>query len=240
MGIIYICDDEQIWIDKLTTLISEIQNEKCKEYTVKSFRSGKDLLEVLAGEQETKLIVLLDIEIQSENGFHISKRINEIKKDILLIFVSTHEEYVFQSFEFEPFRFVRKKYYEMELKNALLAAVEKLSAEEKENRVLVLGEEGQVVRIKEIVSAELVARKLNIQTIDGKEFQVKKPLSAFEQEVDMNAFVKINSGCIINLMHIDKYTKNQIDMVNGKIFYVSRRKIKEVGERVMEYWRKHV
>lgn len=53
-------------------------------------------------------VLFLDIEMSGLSGFEICRRVREIKPDMLVVFISGREELVFQSFEVQPFRFIRK------------------------------------------------------------------------------------------------------------------------------------
>ncbi len=44
--------------------------------------------------------------MQELNGFELAAKIQETAPDILIIFVSAYESYVYKSFEFRPFRFI--------------------------------------------------------------------------------------------------------------------------------------
>lgn len=43
------------------------------------------------------------------SGLEIAKKLREENSDIILIFVSAHEQYVFESIEYSPFRYIRDR-----------------------------------------------------------------------------------------------------------------------------------
>ena len=64
--------------------------------------------------------------MQELNGFELAAKIQETAPDILIIFVSAYESYVYKSFEFRPFRFIPKQQMESMITQALEAAFRKL------------------------------------------------------------------------------------------------------------------
>lgn len=60
--------------------------------------------------------------MQELNGFELAAKIQETAPDILIIFVSAYESYVYKSFEFRPFRFIPKQQMESMITQALEAA----------------------------------------------------------------------------------------------------------------------
>ena len=62
----------------------------------------------------------------SINGFDLSKVLCEKHPGLIIIFVSSYEDFVYSSFEYCPFRFLRKTHLNDELEITLSKAIEKL------------------------------------------------------------------------------------------------------------------
>ena len=43
------------------------------------------------------------------SGLEVAKKLRQKHLDIILIFISAYEQYVFESIEYNPFRYIRKK-----------------------------------------------------------------------------------------------------------------------------------
>ena len=71
--------------------------------------------------------------------------------------------------------------------------------------------------------------KIFIHTID-EVYEFREKLSFVEEELDAQKFVKINSGCIVNLAHIYKIHENLITLKNKQILTISRSS-KKKGKR---------
>ena len=73
---------------------------------------------------------------------------------------------------------------------------------------------------------------------DGCVFFTKykiKELRTIVEEKD-DAFVQVNSGCVVGLRHIRFMSKGDIGLEQDKIFQISRRKKTEVEKIVKDYW----
>ena len=68
-------------------------------------------------------LIFLDIEMPDDNGMEFAKRIRKNDADKKIIFISSHEQYVFDSFAAQPFYFIRKTDFENGIKKKIHDAV---------------------------------------------------------------------------------------------------------------------
>lgn len=78
--------------------------------------------------------VFLDIDIPVFNGFQIAEQLNRLG-ETLIIFVTMHDELVYSSIKFQPFRFIRKSRLESELPEVLSALIKQLPNEKPERNL---------------------------------------------------------------------------------------------------------
>lgn len=107
-----ICDDDPTILDYLHEHISKEFRRQGAEIQIDKFTSGQDFLN--AHKAESFNAIFLDIDMPEISGFDIAEKINEIGEP-LIIFVTSHDELVFSSIKFRPFRFIRKTYLNNEL-----------------------------------------------------------------------------------------------------------------------------
>ena len=60
------------------------------------------------------------------NGFDVAKRLNELEIDIIIMFYTVHEQYVFKAYEYQPFRYIRKEFAKEELPFAMQCAIREI------------------------------------------------------------------------------------------------------------------
>ena len=125
---IAICDDQHAHLTKLAQMINEIclykipEKYDCRAYN--GFYSAEDVISFLRNNMIN--ILFLDIEMKGMNGFELAALLNKEFPHIIIIFVSAYENYVYNAFEYAPFRFLRKSRLNEELEPALIAAIESL------------------------------------------------------------------------------------------------------------------
>lgn len=105
---ISICDDNNSFLEFLKEYVYSISRNLKYPVEVYTYNKGIDVVKLICDKKEDFDILLLDIDMPDINGLKVAKSIREINSDLLLIFVSSHEQYVFESIEYAPFRFIRK------------------------------------------------------------------------------------------------------------------------------------
>lgn len=122
---ILICDDDREFALLEKEVVGETAARCQQEVWIELYQSGKDLIQALAQKEDTKLcIVLLDINMPELSGYDVAKIMNDRYPEVLILFVSAKEELVYASFEYHPFRFIRKNYFKVEVCHALREAFE--------------------------------------------------------------------------------------------------------------------
>ena len=100
MAQIYLCDDEPAWIAQMEQAVSDFMVDSDWELAIvcKVLRP-KELLDRLSRNETLGGIYFLDIDLKSEiNGIELGARIREHDPEAVLIFVTTHDEMVMDTF----------------------------------------------------------------------------------------------------------------------------------------------
>ena len=230
-----ICDDEQLWIDKARDIVGDYFKGK-QEIELNFFDKSQDLINKIVNKKEYSDIVILDIDMPEMNGFETAKLLKNTYPDILLLFYTVHEQYVFEAFQFRPFRYIRKVNAQRELELALNAALQVLDGRVIKSVVLKTNDEIYRVQINTIMYFELESRKCNIYLSDGKILTVRKNVKDLFSEIDSSDFIMLHNGAAANIKYIKKYSSYDITMENDTHLVVSRSHIKKVRVAIMNYW----
>ena len=105
---IAICDDNRADGQMMKALLSESLQIMGEPGCCHIFQNGKALEYEVEDGQDFDLL-FLDIELGDEDGFLLAKRLQSSLPASLLIFVSSYEKYVYDSFKLQPFRFLPKR-----------------------------------------------------------------------------------------------------------------------------------
>lgn len=233
---IAICDDEIESIEKIRNKIMDIVNGKNIQIDIFTYLNSKRAVDVLQSDKEHFDILLLDIDMPELSGLEVAKAIRKKRENIILIFVSAHEQYVFESIEYNPFRYIRKSKLAEELPLAMKAAFARLESD-KENSIIIKTDDGEVrLFYSEIMYYETGNRRINMHLSNGKTVTTWKTVKELIEEMNDERFIKLHSGCVVNVKYISEYSKSDVTLDNGEKLIVSRRNIKDVKEELLKYW----
>lgn len=229
---IAICDDEQKALDTIRKELCKAVERLNIEIEIFVYNDGNKLL----NDKEDFDILFLDIDMPNVSGLEVAKKLREKNSDIILFFISAHEQYVFESLEYNPFRYIRKSRIEKELFLGLKAACSRL--EEKQDSYIVVKTEESKVRVKHsnIIYFETIARKIGIHLNNGEVLLVRSTIRDLTRELGDDYFIKIHSGCVVNAKYINKFSNYDITLDNGERLIVSRTRVKNVKMALMNYW----
>ncbi|MCI8326295.1 MAG: response regulator, partial [Lachnospiraceae bacterium] len=125
---IAVCDDVVLECADLAKRVENILEKKRVPALYRQFYTGKDLLNA----KETFDIIFLDIRMPEISGMDLAKLLREKMSGNLLIFVTSFQEYVFEAYEVEAFRYLVKPIAQKKLDQVLEQAIEKLNSEKED------------------------------------------------------------------------------------------------------------
>ena len=233
---IAICDDNQEFAQLFYRKIKSLCNSDCS--VLPAFNSGLDVIEYL--KLHAIDILFLDIDMPSINGFDLAKVLCEKYSDIIIIFVSSYEDFVYSSFEYCPFRFLRKTHLNDELEIALSKAIEKIVLND--NNILFDTTDGQVsLKPKDILFFEGQKNYYYIYTVNGKSFKCRGTMESVNNLMEKYYFFRIHSAYIVNFEHIESINnKGFLIMKNNQSLSISKKRMTEFKNAYMQFIRKRV
>ena len=233
---IAICDDDENSLELIEKEIKNAAKTLEEQLNIFPYTYGKQLLEMLEKENDIYDILLLDIDMPDISGLDLAKKLRDVKSKTILIFISAHEHYVFESLEYNPFRYIRKSRIQEELFRGLKAAC--IRIKELEDKYIVIKNNDLIIKVKhsDIMYCEIQSRKLWIYLRTGESITVRKTIKELIEELNNDDFLQLHSGCIVNAKYIDEFVNGEIILDNGKRLIVSRTRIGDIKRGIMNYW----
>ncbi|MEO8149025.1 MAG: LytTR family DNA-binding domain-containing protein [Bacteroidia bacterium] len=240
-----IIDDEPDAREKLELLITKY----CPQLTIAAI--CKDASEGLAAIETHKPdLVFLDVEMPFMTGFDMLKRINKISFEV--IFTTAHDHYAIRAIKFSALDYLLKPIDLEQLQEAVNKAFEKkniaqsekryenfvgnLEAKEKLTSISVPTSDGfLIIKLTDIVWCSAANFYTIIYLTNKTEIVVTRTLKQFDELLSESGFVRIHNSHLINLAHLVRYIKGaggQVEMSNGKVLDVSRRKKEELISKI--------
>ena len=174
---IAICDDDNLMAQNIkNSMLHEFSNKGWQDVIIDYYEDGTRLLSSIEADNSYR-VVLLDINMEPMDGFQIAEQIAKSNSKILIVFVTSHEETVYDSFDYMPFYFIRKSRYEISVKRVVNKIIDR---ENHEKKIMVESKDGlvaknailivefakeEVEKGRDVVSAALKAAHLRFRPI---------------------------------------------------------------------------
>ena len=153
---IAICDDSQLWLQKIETLTRGYLKKINVKYRLDLYQSGEKLLKSITSPYD---IALLDVDLHSTNGIEVASQLRATNPQIVLIFVSEYVEYAPFGYEVDAIRYLLKNHLEQAFDRVMSEAVKKVR--EKHLRYAIVTDAGNVmVKFEDILYVEGQKRKV--------------------------------------------------------------------------------
>ena len=226
---IAICDDERIFTDIFREKL-EMTAEKCGiECTVSAFLNGAEMISMLNRFDA----VFLDVDMPGLSGEETAEYIIGLEKTLPIIFVTNHDDFVFSSFRYRPFGFLRKRYIDSELEDIIkrldkyLAEIERCYTFNSHNKLI-------SVRFNDINYIEVYGHETLVHTANAV-LTTSKALSAIEKELSEYGFIRTHKSYIVNTRYIFSVERNSIILSNGENLPVSRNQLTDVKQMMIKF-----
>lgn len=196
-----ICDDNMVMLDFLTRQISDCLKLHFVEHEVNKFSCGKEFVE--RHEQKPFDIIFLDIKMPGMDGFEVAKRVRSLSENTYIIFITTEDSLVYDSFDFRPFNFIPKTdndVFKIKLENV----IGKLADHIRENRPICLPLPFHEKKYIHPIDIVYILSKSNYLDIFCRQetIHIRGKIESILELLSPKYFVRIHNRSIVNLKHL--------------------------------------
>lgn len=176
------------------------------------FASGDEFLR--AGWREGYQVVFLDICMEGTNGIETARRLRAADPDLLIVFVTSSPEYVWDAFPVHPFDYLLKPYKEEKFEQLAGELRRVLCRQQPELEVRIAR---QIVRLPltKIYYATAQNHYVRVVTDDGECRATANFAQVQEQLQTQPEFLVCNRGVIINMSKVLRFEGDCIEMLDG-------------------------
>ena len=201
---IAICDDDSKFTRKLETLVLQESQKLGIRADTDVFSDGKTLLKSFQNGDHYELI-FIDIEMEQVDGITAARRIREIDRTVLLVYVSGYDKYLKELFEVEPFRFLSKPLNHAQFDRYFKEACKRINETEVFYQ-FTFNKEIRKISVKDIVYFESNNRIVYIHLKDGTNEYFYGKLNNVEKELAASRqyFLRIHQSFLVNYDYIIK------------------------------------
>ena len=258
---IALLDDDEEFLKEYKKLLKNICARIMGNFEIMEFTGAE---KVIATHKEKPFkILFFDIDMYGVNkaGFKVAEQIRKISQNVYVVFVTSHNELVFESFDFKPFNFLVKdegKLLEIKTENVLKRILNELSSNK---RLFVTGASGKKYTINsdDIWYITSSSHYVEFHMRRNIAFKLRKGISEIEKDMKQMDFVRIARVEMINMSRVIVFDKfftqaklkqrgtgvNDSDITDDRDFYkesndyeehlVSRRYRKQVMQAYEAY-----
>ncbi len=234
---IYLCDDEPFWLNRLNKAIADYLVESDWELTIEyQSTSPENLLQHLKKHTPSHGIYFLDIDFKTViNGLDIAKQIRILDTYASIIFITSHDEMVMETFRLKlsVLDYIIKDNSSLEVQvHQCLAHIEKyyLKQTEKDSSTITIRIAGSFYTIPtyEIYYVESIKNTHKIcMHLQSTLYHFSGSLSSVKEHLGSD-FVQCHKNCLVNIRHIVELSasNHQILLDNGEYCFSSVREWK--------------
>lgn len=235
---IAVCDDEQIYIDRIVKYIEVYSEEYEIDINIKTYNAGRELLDDVEKDISKFDIIFLDVEMPDIDGVDTARCIRKISDGVIICFITSFERYAIAAYGVEALAYVVKPVVYAELKRVLSRAVvmvqyafDHKEAEERYIEVPV-AKDTRIVDIRTIQYIEKRRNQCVLHCVDG-EISCYETLKKIYAKLDNNIFIYVHQGYIVNFDTIKEVKENVVCLGDGIEVPLSRSHYKIVKNRHM-------
>lgn len=226
---IYICDDELQILNNLTEKMKKLMPDD----TVTSFSSPNELLKEL--QNATSDVLFLDIDMPEISGMDIAQQLNKMEHKPLLVFVTSHDELVYESLQYHPFGFIRKNFFDAEIKKVLVDCKKELGSRELRFHFRMANQD-VVIMLADILYFEADGNYLNVHTL-SEEYRFRSTVTAVENSLSDKGFIRVHKGFLVNQAAVKVMGKDELEIINGTVIPIGKSYLETAKQQLLKSMR---
>ena len=196
------------------------------------FASGDAFL--AADAAESYEIVFLDICMTGTNGIETARQLRQADPNLLIVFVTSSPEYVWDAFPVHPFDYLLKPYKEEKVQQ-LAAELRRVLAQPEKELEVRIARQAALLPLKKILYATAQNHFVRVVTDNG-ECRAAANFAQVEQELRTEPnFLVCNRGIILNMDKVLRFDGDSIEMLDGTRLPVRQKDKKTLFAQLTQY-----
>lgn len=229
---IAICDDESLFIKRLSTLILDYLTKRAFPCEICTFGSGEELIQ----SEEMFDIIFLDIQMSGMSGIQTAEILRRRTSKFTLVFISAFMEFAPQGYEVQAFRYLIKSDLEGSFPACMKAVLRHMGIHRK--RVTYLFVDGEYSLYTDdiiyIESRRHVAL-FHTATPTRIELRLYEKLDNIQQTLPADEFVRIHKSFLLNLHYLDQVANYTAYLSSGITLPISQSRFAAVKREFFRY-----
>lgn len=236
MVTIFLCDDNSETVEKYSSKIKQIAEKNQIDINLSVFYSGESLIFHMSDTPDLPDIIYLDILMGKMNGIETAKQLRELGCNAEIIFLTSSEDYVFDSFDVFPIHYLLKEETTREkFEKVFLRAVNLSEGETAKKFVCKSGSTRKIIPIKEISHFDIWKGVVTVHYGKNETFEYWMTMEELEEQLQGKSFIRTHRSYIVNFQYISKFGRRVVLLKTGESIPVGVTYEEKVKSAFMDY-----
>ncbi|MEI3535176.1 MAG: LytTR family DNA-binding domain-containing protein [Bacilli bacterium] len=215
----------------LKSYLNKFSQENNIEFNIQHFENGIRFLDKYSANYE---IIFMDVDMPYMNGLEISKKLREIDKFVILIFVTNLAQYAVNGYEVDALDYIVKpiSYFNFSIK--LQRAIERLNNTFDTKINIKTKDKIEIISCKDIIYIEVFDNKLVLHT-PTKTIETIGHLYEIEQKLTKCSFFRISRYYLVNMNYVLAIEGSSV-LLGKESLPISRRKKSDFISALTEFY----
>lgn len=229
---IAVCDDEKVSLSVIENYLKKSFAKQGIGVDISLFQSAR----VMVTHMEENLydICFVDIDMPEMNGIDFAEELRKREPQIVIVFVSAKEEYVFQSFCVHPFSFVRKTQFSKDMERVVKDIAEFVKQKKQENTKCRIRDESGYEHfffLESICYLEAKENYVNIVLTDGTKL-LRCSMKKLEKELEPYGVIRCHRSYMVNIKKVYAVKHDRVVMMDKVELPIRRGMATELKKRL--------
>ena len=230
-----VVEDQKLEAQRLETLLK--QAFAGEDVVCTLFESGDDFLQRFTTAQYD--VVFLDICMEGTNGIETARKLREKEPQLLIVFVTSSPEYVWDAFPVHPFDYLLKPCREEKIVQLAAELRRVLCRQEPELEVRIARQTVQLP-LHKICYAVSQNHFVRVVTDDGECRAVSNFAQVEQQLKTQENFLVCNRGVVLNMDKVLRFDGDCIEMLDGARLPVRQKDKNSLFAQFTQYQFRHM
>lgn len=204
-----ICDDNITLLEKYRTLLEMISKEEQLEVSLHRFTDGNDVIAFFEQDAAALDVLFLDILMPGCNGIDTARKLRDAHSRVVLIFLTSSEEYIFDSMDLHALGYMMKDQLTKEtMRKTLRSAVDKVMKRREDAFEFQKDGGSYQLSYQDICFIKNYKGYCYLHHWDGIIFENAD--TQLLNNLNEENFFKVHEQYIINLQYVGKIEKQQV------------------------------
>ena len=226
-----IVDDNQIQQEIILSTLRTYESEKNTSLEISSYNDGDSFLNAyIPGDFD---LIFMDIYLKDQNGIDIVRKIRQIDSKVLIVFLTTSAEHIFEAAPFHFFDYILKPFEYTQIFHVLDEALQLLPESEPELSFEYRSFDVHfpLSKIQYIYSNN---HEVIIHTSNGTQ-AFRLPFYSVTDHLNDSRFLQCNRGIMLNMDYIKTMESDYFEMTDSKCFPIKTKGRKQIREQYIKY-----